>query len=58
LASSAFGHDEKQKEFDLGDWVHSVHIVVLFLFIVVDGFWGRYQFHIVVRGFGSQLLLR
>jgi len=35
LASSAFGHDEKQKESIWGDWVHSVHIVVLFLFLLL-----------------------
>jgi hypothetical protein len=51
LASSAFGHDEKKRNrIDLGQWVHSVHIVVLFLFIVVDGFRGDIV-HIVLRDF-------
>jgi hypothetical protein len=40
----------KRNRIDLGQWVHSVHIVVLFLFIVVDGFRGDIV-HIVLRDF-------
>jgi hypothetical protein len=49
----------KRNRIDLGGWVHSVHIVVLFLVIVgAVGFWGDIV-HIVVQSrLGSQLLLR
>jgi hypothetical protein len=61
LASSAFSVTMKKERESIlgGNWVHSVHIVVLFLFIVVAvGFWGDIV-HIVVQSrLGSQLLLR
>jgi len=56
LASSAFGHDEN-RGIDLGERVHSVHIVVAF-FLVVFVVCLDDIVRIVRRDFGSQLLLR